>query len=78
MSKIKKKRNYKQEYAEYHSKPKQRENRSNRNKARRILGLKVGDKREADHIKPIDKGGGNSKSNLRAVSLRINRKKYNK
>ena len=72
------KRNYKKEYAEYHSKPEQRKNRSNRNKARRILGLKVGDKREVDHIKPIDKGGSNSKSNLRAVSLEINRKKYNK
>lgn len=71
-------RDYKKEYAEYHSKPEQRANRSNRNKARRKLGLKVGDPREADHIKPIDKGGSNAKSNLRAVSRKINRVKYNK
>ena len=77
-SKIKQVRDYKEEYAEYHSKPEQRANRSNRNKARRKLGLKVGDPREADHIKPIDKGGSNSKGNLRAVSRKINRVKYNK
>ena len=71
-------RDYKKEYAEYHSKPEQRANRSNRNKARRKLGLKVGDPREADHIKPIDKGGSNAKGNLRAVSRKINRVKYNK
>ena len=71
-------RDYKKEYAEYHSKPEQRKNRSNRNQARRKLGLKVGDPREADHIKPIDKGGSNAKSNLRVVSRKINRVKYNK
>lgn len=76
--KIKRVRDYKKEYAEYHSKPEQRANRSNRNKARRKLGLKVGDPREADHIKPIDKGGSNAKGNLRAVSRKINRVKYNK
>ena len=77
-SKIKRVRDYKKEYAEYHSKPEQRKNRSNRNQARRKLGLKVGDPREADHIKPIDKGGSNAKGNLRAVSRKINRVKYNK
>ena len=77
-SKITRVRDYKKEYAEYHSKPEQRANRSNRNKARRKLGLKVGDPREADHIKPIDKGGSNAKGNLRAVSRKINRVKYNK
>lgn len=71
-------RDYKKEYAEYHSKPEQRANRSNRNKARRKLGLKVGDPREADHIKPIDKGGSNARGNLRAVSRKVNRVKYNK
>ena len=76
--KIKRARDYKKEYAEYHSKPEQRANRSNRNQARRKLGLKVGDPREADHIKPIDKGGSNAKGNLRAVSRKINRVKYNK
>ena len=77
MAKIKK-RNYKKEYAEYHAKPEQRRNRSERNKARRTLGLAVGDKREVDHIKPLSKGGSNAKSNLKAVSRKINRKKYNK
>ena len=76
--KIKRVRDYKKEYAEYHSKPEQRANRSNRNKARRKLGLKVGDPREADHIKPIDKGGSNARGNLRAVSRKVNRVKYNK
>ena len=77
MAKIKK-RNYRKEYDEYHAKPEQRRNRSTRNKARRKLGLRVGDPREADHKTPLSKGGGNSKSNLRAVSRKINRKKYNK
>ena len=77
-SKITRVRDYKKEYAEYHSKPEQRANRSNRNQARRKLGLKVGDPREADHIKPIDKGGSNAKGNLRAVSRKVNRVKYNK
>lgn len=40
--------------------------------------MKRGDPREADHIKPMDKGGGNSRGNLRAVSRKINRVKYNK
>ena len=62
----------------YHAKPEQRKNRSERNKARRKLGLKRGDQREVDHIKPMDKGGGNSRGNLRAVSRKINRVKYNK
>ena len=70
-----KKRDYKKEYAEYHSKPEQIKNRSKRNKARREMGLKVGDKREVDHIKPLKKGGSNSKSNLRVVSRTTNRKK---
>ena len=49
-----------------------------RNQARRKLGLKKGDKREADHKKPLSKGGGNGRKNLRAVSRTANRKKYNK
>ncbi|MFD2210715.1 HNH endonuclease signature motif containing protein [Virgibacillus halophilus] len=70
-----KKRDYKKEYRDYHSKPEQRKNRSNRNKARRAMGLKVGDKREVDHKKPLSKGGSNKKSNLRVVSRTTNRKK---
>lgn len=74
----KKKRNYKKEYRDYHSKPKQKKNRAKRNKARKAMGLKVGDKREVDHKRPLSKGGSNKKSNLRAVSRSTNRKKGNK
>lgn len=75
---MKKKRNYKKEYRDYHSKPQQKKNRAKRNKARSTMGLKVGDKREVDHKKPLSKGGSNGKGNLRAVSRKTNRKKGNK
>ena len=71
-------RNYKREYAQYHSKQEQIDRRSTRNKARRKLGLKNGDPREGDHKIPLSKGGGNGKGNLRAVSLQANRKKFTK
>lgn len=70
-----KKRDYKKEYRDYHGKPEQRANRAKRNKARSTMGLKVGDKREVDHKKPLSKGGSNKKSNLRVVSRKTNRKK---
>jgi len=70
-----KKRNYKKEYREYHAKPTQIKRRAQRNKARKVLGLSVGDPREADHKIPLSKGGSNNKSNLRAVSRKTNRKK---
>jgi len=76
--KAKRKRNYKKEYRTYHAKPVQKKRRTQRNKARKILGLKVGDPREADHKIPLSKGGSNKKSNLRAVSKKSNRKKYQK
>lgn len=69
------KRNYRKEYDEYHAKPEQRKNRSDRNKARRATGLEIGDPREVDHVKPLSKGGGNNKTNLRIVSRKANRKK---
>ena len=75
---VNKKRDYKKEYAEYHSKPEQKKNRAKRNKARREMGLKVGDPREVDHKKPLSKGGGNGKKNLRVVSRTTNRKKGSK
>lgn len=71
----KKKRDYKKEYRDYHSKPAQRKNRSKRNQARRKMGLKKGDKREVDHKNPLSKGGSNKRSNLRVVSRRTNRRK---
>ena len=73
-----KKRDYAKEYANYHSKPAQRKARSQRNKARRTMGLKVGDPREVDHKRPLSKGGSNSKKNLRVVSRTTNRRKGNK
>lgn len=74
----KKKRDYKKEYRDYHSKPAQRKASAERNKARRIMGLKVGDPREVDHKVPLSKGGSNSKRNLRVVSRTTNRRKGNK
>jgi len=73
-----KKRDYKKEYRDYHGKPKQIKNRSLRNSARKKLGLKIGDPREADHKKSIKKGGTNNPRNLRAVSRKTNRKKGSK
>ena len=55
-----------------------KKNRAKRNKARREMGLKVGDPREVDHKKPLSKGGGNGKKNLRVVSRTTNRKKGSK
>lgn len=68
-------RDYKKEYREYHARPEQKKNRAARNKARRVMGLKKGDPREVDHVKPLDKGGGNGRSNLRIVSRKVNRRK---
>ena len=68
-------RNYKKEYRDFHGKPKARKNRAAANRARRKLKLKVGDPREVDHKRPMTKGGGNSRSNLRIVSRSANRKK---
>ena len=70
-----KKRDYKKEYREYGGKPEHIKERSERNKARRMMGLKVGDPREVDHIKPLSKGWSNSKLNLRVVSRKTNRRK---
>jgi 5-methylcytosine-specific restriction endonuclease McrA len=68
-------RDYKQEYRDYHGKPKQIKERAQRNAARSKMGLKVGDPREVDHKRPISQGGSNSSRNLRAVSRNTNREK---
>lgn len=70
-----KKRDYKKEYKEYHAKPEQVKNRAARNKARVTMGLKPGDKREVDHVKPLSKGGSNTKKNLKVTTRTANRKK---
>ena len=70
-------RDYAKEYT-YHGTPEQITNRSRRNQARRILGLKRGDPREVDHRYPLSKGGSNNIKNLRAVRRKTNRQKFTK
>lgn len=70
-------RDYKKEYANYHSKPEQKHNRALRNAARREMedrGLvRKGDGKDVDHKKPLDSGGSNSIANLRVLSKAKNR-----
>lgn len=71
------KRDYKTEYAKYHSKPEQRKNRSERTVARNQANAEgrthKHDGKDLDHIKPLSKGGSNAKSNTRVVSQHTNR-----
>ncbi len=71
------KRNYKKEYQEYHSKPEQRANRSERTVARNQANnsgvTRKGDGKDLDHRVPLSKGGTSAKSNLRVVSKSDNR-----
>ena len=67
-------RDYKSEYANYHSKPKQKKNRAGRNTARRIMKKKYGNSilgRDVDHKDRNQTN--NSKSNLRIRSKSFNR-----
>ena len=65
-------RDYKKEYENYHSKPEQIQNRSERNQARGLLAsaglVHKGDGKDVDHKKPLSKGGSNARSNLRVQS----------
>ncbi len=73
-----KKRNYKKESAlrdKLRGPAARTEKRKKQRQARAKMGLKPGDKREADHKKPISKGGSNSTKNLRVVKRSTNRKK---
>ena len=70
------KRNYKLELLwEKKNKPQRVVERAARNKARKEAGLKVGDSRQADHIKELVRGGSNNKSNIRVVSAKTNLEK---
>lgn len=71
------KRDYNKEKAWDHSHKggKRLDDRAARNKARREAGLKVGDPREADHIKPLSEGGSNAKKNVRVISAKANAQK---
>lgn len=64
-------RDYKKEYKGFHSKPEEIRKRARRNKARADMGLKNGDGREVDHKKPLSKGGGDGKSNLRVTTRKL-------
>lgn len=70
-------RDYKKEYAEYHGKPEQIQNRAERVKARRMLektgAVTKGDGKDVDHKKPLRSGGTTTKSNLRVRSVKANR-----
>lgn len=71
------KRDYQKEkeWDHSHKGGKRIKDRAARNKARKEAGLKVGDPREADHIKPLSEGGSNSKKNVRVVSAKTNAQK---
>lgn len=68
-------RDYKAEYARFHSKPEEIKKRAMRNSARAEMEKKHGDLtgKDVDHKKPLRKGGGNAKGNLRVSSVKKNR-----
>lgn len=63
-------RDYQKEYA--NESPERKKNRAKRNKARRELmregKVKKGDGKVVDHKKPLSKGGGTGRGNLRVKS----------
>jgi len=71
------KRDYQKQYAKYDGKDSVKKDRAKRNGARRILAqegkVRKGDGKDVDHIKPLSKGGGAGRSNLRVVSKSTNR-----
>lgn len=70
-------RDYKKEYEAYDGKPEVKKKRAMRNAARRQAmaegKVSKGDGMDIDHKRPLAKGGGNGKSNLRAVPASKNR-----
>ena len=71
------KRDYKKQYEKYDGKDSVKKDRAKRNGARRMLEdegrVSKGDGKDVDHKKPLSKGGGNGKSNLRVTSKNSNR-----
>jgi hypothetical protein len=47
--------------------------RTEQNKWRKLAGLKKWDPREANHIKPLEKGWKTTKSNIEVISRKKNR-----
>ena len=72
------KRYNKKNYKKYWGSKKAIQKRVDQNKARKISWLKVWDKRERDHITPLDKWGKTNKSNVRVISRTENRKRWAK
>ena len=72
-----KKRDYKKQYEEYDGKESVKKDRAKRNGARRQMEregkVSKGDGKDVDHKKPLSKGGGNSRSNLRVRSSSSNK-----
>jgi hypothetical protein len=70
-------RNYKQEYENYQGTEASKEDRAQRNKARRMLEKKgvvhKGDGKDVDHKKPLSKGGTTVIGNLKAKPAAKNR-----
>jgi 5-methylcytosine-specific restriction endonuclease McrA len=64
-------RDYAKEVAKYTSKPEVKKKRAEQNAARREMEragkVHKGDGKQVDHIKPLSKGGGTGRSNLRVV-----------
>ena len=71
------KRDYKTENRKYNSRPANVKKRMARNNARAELAregkVKKGDGKDVDHKRPLSKGGGNGRSNLRVLSAHRNR-----
>ena len=70
------------EYRKYHASTRAKKERAQRNKNRRQMAregrVRQGDGKEIDHKRPMAKGGGNGRKNLRVVSRSVNRRKHTK
>ena len=73
---VKKKRDYKKEYAEYHAKPEQKKRRADRNAARRKAVKRVG--KAALKGKEVDHLGSHRTGRLKNVATKIVSKAANR